>query len=223
VAGIEIENSTNADVFGNTVEHNTGGILVFDLPGLPQVGGHSVRVFRNTIVNNDTPNFAPAGNIVASVPTGTGILIMANRDVHVFENQIGEHGTANVIVTAYRESFEDTNYNPLPRNIMIRDNRFGNAGFAPAGDLAALTQMGVVLPDVLWDGATMYTVSGGGMPRSETVSIVMRDNRSTRGGIGSFLSLGVPVAGGPLTEAAPDPAYPPLLDLAEPERVRISN
>jgi parallel beta-helix repeat protein len=223
VAGIEIENSTNADVFGNTAEHNTGGILVFDLPGLPQVGGHSVRVFRNTIVNNDTPNFAPAGNIVASVPTGTGILIMANRDVHVFENQIGEHGTANVIVTAYRESFEDTNYNPLPRNIMIRDNRFGNAGFAPAGDLAALTQMGVVLPDVLWDGATMYTVSGGGMPRSETVSIVMRDNRSTRGGIGSFLSLGVPVAGGPLTEAAPDPAYPPLLDLAEPERVRISN
>lgn len=222
VAGIEIENSYNADVFNNRAEHNTGGILVFDLPGLPQMGGHSVRVFRNTIVNNATANFAPAGNIVATVPAGTGILIMANRDVHVFENQIGDHGTANIIITAYRAEFQDANYNPLPRNVMIRDNRFGNAGFAPAGDLAALAQMGVPLPDVLWDGATMYSVPGS-MPRTESVRIVMRDNTSTRGGIGSFLSLGVPVAGAPLTEAAPDPSFPPLLELVEPERVRIGN
>jgi parallel beta-helix repeat protein len=221
VAGIEIENSYNADVFNNRAEHNTGGILVFDLPGLPQMGGHSVRVFRNTIINNDTPNFAPAGNIVATVPTGTGILIMANRDVHVFENQISNHGTANIIITAYRAEFQDPNYNPLPRNVMIRDNNFGNTGFAPAGDLAALAQMGAPLPDVLWDGATMYSV--GGAPRTESVRIVMRDNRSTRGGIGTFLSLGVPVAGAPLTEAAPDPSFPPLLELAEPERVRIRN
>lgn len=221
VAGIEIENSFNADVFGNRAEHNTGGILVFDLPGLPQMGGHSVRVYRNTIINNDTPNFAPAGNIVATVPTGTGVLIMANRDVHVFENDISNHGTANIIITAYRAEFQDANYNPLPRNVMIRNNRFGNTGFAPAGDIAALAQMGVPLPDVLWDGATMY--SAGGVPRIERVSIVMRDNRSTRGGIGTFLSLGVPVAGAPLTEAAPDPAFPPLLNLPEPERVRIGN
>ncbi len=111
---------------------------MFDLPGLPQQGGHSVRVFENTIVANNTPNFAPAGNIVASVPTGTGVLIMANRDVHVFDNEIGDNGTANVIVTAYRAEFQDANYNPLPRNIMIRDNRFGPTGFAPAGEIAAL-------------------------------------------------------------------------------------
>ncbi|HRP12565.1 MAG TPA: parallel beta-helix domain-containing protein, partial [Terricaulis sp.] len=221
VAGIEIENSYNADVFGNRTEHNTGGILVFDLPGLPQMGGHSVRVYRNTILNNNTANFAPAGNIVASVPAGTGVLIMANRDVHVFENEITDHGTAHVLITAYRAEFQDANYNPLPRNVMIRNNRFGNGGYAPAGDLAALAQMGVTLPDVLWDGATMY--SSGGTPRIERVSIVMRDNRSSRGGIGSFLSLGVPVAGAPLSEAAPDPAFPPLLELAEPERVRIGN
>ncbi|MEO8114025.1 MAG: parallel beta-helix domain-containing protein, partial [Phenylobacterium sp.] len=39
VAGIEIENSMNADVFDNVATHNAGGILVFDLPGLPQMGG----------------------------------------------------------------------------------------------------------------------------------------------------------------------------------------
>jgi len=219
VAGIEIENSFNADVFGNTARRNTGGILVFDLPGLPQQGGHSIRVFENTITGNNTPNFAPAGNIVASVPAGTGVLIMANRNVHVFNNEIGDHGTVNVLITAYRESFQDANYNPLPRNIVIRDNRFGNAGFAPAGDLAALGQAGVVMPDVLWDGASMYSVAG--VPRIETVRIVVNNNRSTRTQRSSFLSLGIPVAGGPLTEAAPDPTPPPLLEIAEPERVRI--
>ncbi len=219
VAGIEIENSFNADVFGNTATRNTGGVLVFDLPGLQQMGGHSVRVFDNTIVGNNTPNFAPPGNIVASVPAGTGVLIMANRDVHVFDNEIGDNGTVNVLVTAYRNDFQDPNYNPLPRNIMIRDNRFGNTGFAPAGDLAALTQMGVALPDVIWDGATMYSV--GGIARTESVRIVVRDNRSSRSGRESFLSLGVPVAGAPLSEAAPDPTFPPLLELEEPEEVRI--
>jgi parallel beta-helix repeat protein len=221
VAGIEIENSYNADVFRNRATHNTGGILVFDLPDLPQMGGHSVRVFRNEIVANDTPNFAPAGNIVATVPTGTGVLIMANRDVHVFDNEIGGHGTANVIVTSYRAPFQDANYNPLPRNVMIRDNEFGNAGFAPAGDLAALAAAGVPMPDVLWDGATLY--SADGTPRSENVVIVVRDNTSTRTGQGSFLSLGLTVAGMPFTEAAPDTNYPPLIELAEPPEVRIRN
>ncbi len=219
VAGIEIENSFNADVYGNTATHNTGGILVFDLPGLPQKGGHSVRVFENTITDNDTPNFAPAGNIVANVPTGTGILIMANRNVHVFDNEIGGNGTVNVLVTAYRESFDDREYNPLARDIVIRDNRFGNTGFAPAGDLAALARAGVTLPDILWDGANMYSV--GGTPRAETIRLVVIDNSSTRSGRATFLSLGMPVAGSPLSEADPSPTPPPRLEVAEPDEVRI--
>ena len=87
VAGIEIENSSFADVFGNTARYNTGGILVFDLPDLPVMGGHSTRIFDNDIHDNNTPNFAPPGNIVASVPSGTGVMIMANENVHIFENR----------------------------------------------------------------------------------------------------------------------------------------
>ena len=86
VAGIEIENSTNADVHDNVATHNAGGILVFDLPDLPKIGGHSTRIFNNQIVENDTPNFAPPGNIVANVPTGSGVMLMANKNVHVFGN-----------------------------------------------------------------------------------------------------------------------------------------
>ena len=54
VAGIEIENSYYADVYDNVASHNTGGILVFDLPDLPQQGGHHVRVFMNQAIDNLT-------------------------------------------------------------------------------------------------------------------------------------------------------------------------
>ncbi len=219
VAGIEIENSFNADVHDNAVTRNTGGILVFDLPGLPQQGGHSIRVFKNLVERNDTPNFAPPGNIVASVPTGTGVLIMANRNVHVFDNAIGENGTANVIVSAYRNDIGDAGYNALPRDIMIRNNVFGRTGFAPAGDLAALKSAGVPLPDVLWDGVTTYVA--GGAPRNEPVRISLKDNRTNRNTPVSFLSLGLPVATSPVTDAAPDASMPGVLLIAEPPPVRL--
>ena len=132
VAGIEIENCYNADVHDNVSTHNTAGILVFDLPGLPQMGGHSTRVYDNMIVANDTPNFAAKGNIVANVPTGTGVLVMANRDVHVFDNTIDANGSAAVMLASYQDAFTDPAYNPLPRDIAVHGNHFGRNGFAPA-------------------------------------------------------------------------------------------
>lgn len=154
VAGIEIENSSNADVYGNTVTHNTGGILVFDLPNLPVMGGHSTRVFDNRIVNNDTPNFAPEGNIVASVPVGAGVMIMANRNVHVFDNEIDGNQTAAIMLVGYTQAFDDPTYNPIPREVVVRDNRIGRNGWAPAfpGGAQLAAAVGGTLPPVLWDG-----------------------------------------------------------------------
>lgn len=155
VAGIEIENSFDADVHDNIATRNTGGILVFDLPSLPQQGGHNVRVFENVINDNSTLNFAPAGNIVASVPTGTGVLVMANRNVEVFGNVFDQNGTANVMIVGYRYEHKDPNYQPLPKAIVVRGNQHGKAGYAPAfegGDMIAAA-MGGAIPPVLWDGA----------------------------------------------------------------------
>ena len=158
VAGIEIENSMNADVFDNVSTHNAGGILVFDLPGLPQMGGHSTRVFRNKVVNNDTPNFAPKGNIVAGVPTGTGVMVMANRDVHVFENEIDGNQSSAVMLVAYRFKFTDKTYNPLPRDIVVRDNKIGRNGWDPQfeGGKVMAKAMGGAVPPILWDGVTTF-------------------------------------------------------------------
>jgi parallel beta-helix repeat protein len=155
VAGIEIENSYNADVHDNIATKNTGGILVFDLPSLPMQGGHNVRVFENIVNDNSTPNFAPKGNIVASVPTGTGVLVMANRHVEIFDNIFDNNGTANVMIVGYRYEHKDPKYQPLPRDIVVRGNQHGKAGYAPAfeGGAQIAAAFGGAIPPVLWDGA----------------------------------------------------------------------
>ena len=154
VAGIEIENSFNADVYSNVSMHNTGGILVFDLPNLPQKGGNSIRIYSNRVTKNDTPNFAPPGNVVSQVPVGTGVMVMANSNVHVFNNLLGDNATANVFVVAYKQKFDDPGYNPRVKNIVIRDNEHGRAGWAPGfvGGKELAAAMGGTIAPIFWDG-----------------------------------------------------------------------
>ena len=156
VAGIEIENSFRADVHGNTARHNTGGILIFDLPNLPQQGGHDIRVYDNVIMDNDTENFAPKGNTVAMVPKGMGIMVMANRNVHVFGNRLSGNGTAHVLIAAYPEDYEDDQYMFVPRGVYIHGNEFGDGGNAPSGEVGKIISdiSGTPVPDIVWDGVT---------------------------------------------------------------------
>lgn len=157
VAGIEIENSYFADVFNNIATNNTGGILVFDLPGLPQQGGHHVRVFNNKIINNNTDNFAPEGNIVGEVPRGTGVIVQANSFVDIFENTIEGNETINIAIVTYPYETEDKTYNPHPRNVQIYNNTFGKSGYRPDLETGELAKMlfelsGGNMPDIFWDG-----------------------------------------------------------------------
>ena len=157
VAGIEIENSYYADVFDNIATNNTGGILVFDLPGLPQQGGHHVRVFNNKIINNNTDNFAPEGNIVGEVPRGTGVIVQANSFVDIFENTIEGNETINIAIVTYPYETEDESYNPHPRNVQIYNNTFGKSGYRPDLETGELAKMlfelsGGDMPDIFWDG-----------------------------------------------------------------------
>ncbi|MGY6552669.1 MAG: parallel beta-helix domain-containing protein [Erythrobacter sp.] len=154
VAGIEIENSRDALVTRNYVTRNTGGILVFDLPSLPVMGGGNVVVSHNLVAGNNTPNFAPAGNIVGNVPRGTGIMVMANENVWIDGNIVHDNPTAPFMVIAYSQAFDDARYNPYPRNVVIGDNLADAGATDPdfAGGDVLLAAFGGTLPPVLWDG-----------------------------------------------------------------------
>ena len=175
VAGIEIENSYYADVYNNLASHNTGGILIFDLPDLPQQGGHHIRVFDNQSIDNDTDNFAPEGNIVGEVPRGTGIIIMANSDVEVFNNLMSGNGTVNLSIVSYSDETDDPNYYPHPKRIQVHNNTYGPAGFDPdinTGELAkTLFEISDGnMPDIFWDGVAPLSQLIFGQPEEENIN-----------------------------------------------------
>ena len=161
VAGIEIENSSNADVYNNYTHDNSGGILVFDLPDLLVKKGGNVRIFSNKVTNNNTTNFAPEGNIVAKVPTGTGIMILASSNVEIFNNFISNNKTANTSIVSYfitEEEISDSLYYPYPTSIYLydneyyRDNQFPSFSFKqPIGFLLAYNFWRDI-PDIIYDG-----------------------------------------------------------------------
>ena len=161
VAGIEIENTFDADVYGNIATNNTGGVLVFNMPNLKQPGART-RVYNNQVFENNTKNFGHPGTPVASIPAGSGIVVNANDQVEIFDNDIRDNKTANIIVssvysTGYSEDGMDPSFDPYPESIYIYGNRFEGGGDNPDGlELQAL-KLAVVgplgrMPDVLWDG-----------------------------------------------------------------------
>lgn len=134
VAGIEIENCVDAKVHHCKAEQNTGGILVFDLPDLELVNGKRCQVYENSIINNNHRNFAPEGNIVGIVPPGTGIILLAAKDVDIYNNEIKEHKTIGVAVASYQiteRSWKDERYDPFSSDVTIRANTFDRKSAIP--------------------------------------------------------------------------------------------
>ena len=154
VAGIEIENSRHALVEGNIAHNNTGGILVFITPGLPIKTSNDAIIRRNTVIDNNTPNFAIPGSLVSNIPAGTGMLILAGDDVIIEDNIITGNNTAGIIVTSQDFATDvagDPDSDPNPDRVQIRDNVMFNNGNDPVTDVKALmlTQLSTTGPDIL--------------------------------------------------------------------------
>jgi len=172
VAGIEIENSVNADVENNVATNNTGGLLVFNLPDLPVQGGSFTRVYENQIFGNNTPNFAPKGNIVAKVPTGTGVMVMSTHDIEIFKNTLKDNETSNVSLLSYLTTgnpLKDAKYDPFVESISIHDNVISGGGHKPAGRAADLASiLGSPVPSIIYDGVMR--------PKSADAKICIKNN-----------------------------------------------
>lgn len=101
ITGIEIENSVYTSVHDCEVYQNAGGVLVFDLSDLVQKKRGFGKVYNNYIHDNNFLNFAPNGNIVASVSDGTGILLLATSNIEIFQNKIINDKTIGTGITSY--------------------------------------------------------------------------------------------------------------------------
>lgn len=156
VAGIEIENSTDSEVTGNHAHENAAGILTFNLPELPVQGGARSKIHGNVIENNNHENFAAAGNVVASVPAGTGILVLATDDNEIHDNQIRGNETMGVLITSYLEAllgaYHDPAYEPFPERNWVHDNIFADNGASPHDVIMEVFPDIVPGPDIGWDG-----------------------------------------------------------------------
>jgi len=190
VAGIEIENTKNADVYENTATNNSGGILVFNIPDLPIQGGEHVRVYNNKVFGNNTANFAPTSQIVSKLASGTGVLVMAIKNVEVFKNTIKDNNTVNVNVVSFLSAtdqpIKDQHFNPHVAAVYIHDNEISGGGKEPDTRLpswAALTKAaGKPLGDILYDG--VVEPKDGKPAKIEDAKICIENN-----GAAMFLNL----------------------------------
>lgn len=160
VSGVQIENSMNSEVVGNTTFNNTVGIFVHDLPAVPAGNGGIAWIHDNESYDNNTVNFAPDGIIAKVIPPGLGMLVMAIDNVEVNNNNFYGNNSTGLLMISFKtvellDSFErdpDPDYDPYPETYYIHDNMFSNNGQNPDGLFAEIgfDQLG----DITWDGFT---------------------------------------------------------------------
>ena len=164
VAGIEVENTLDSEVVGNEAYDNAAGILVFVLPQLEIKEGKRCKVHKNIVRDNNRKNFAEIGTVVASVPTGTGILLLGADDTENHDNTISGNSSTAMLLVSYQTlamlimGMLDPETDPFTESTYIHDNTISNNGDSPK---SALGLLGVSpLEDVVWDGIENSAGSG---------------------------------------------------------------
>lgn len=163
VAGIEIENSVNALVENNSSHNNSAGILVFVLPNNPSKVGERCRVVNNRVFDNNGPNFGKEGTIVASLPSGIGMLVMAADHTEIAQNTVTGNNTCGLAVIGLgsspgvAERQEKAGGHPIdvePNSdyTLVRHNLFADNGKSVDARFAA-SFPGVPGSDIVWDGS----------------------------------------------------------------------
>ncbi len=159
VAGLEIENTIVGEVYNNIAKNNTGGMLIFDMPDLPQANGDRIKFYNNVMDGNNGENFAPKGMVVSTIPPGSGMIIMSHSNIEMHDNTITNHKTLGIAVNSWLFTgvpYKSENFDPFCTNISIHDNVItGNKGPADTS-----TEYGQLLTAVL-GGQSVDIVTDG--------------------------------------------------------------
>jgi parallel beta-helix repeat protein len=142
VAGIEIENCGNAQVYGNYATNNTAGLLVFKDGSLPVQLSQCHEVHHNLFEANNTPNFGTG--TVAGIPAGTGMLVISN-DTSIFQHNISRNNRTFGLAFVDQQTAEfgpPFSADSIPQDNYILDNvMLGNGSdpdFAFGADVLGL-------------------------------------------------------------------------------------
>lgn len=225
VAGIEIENTKNADVSKNVAEDNTCGLVVFDLPGNP-TAGTDIKVFDNTVRNNNRNNFG--ASVVGQVPAGTGTFVMASRRVELTGNAYANNNTADVAIISGLSLEPDTTawtaggQNWGVADIWVHGNTMGDGSgdsvdngtpdsvHRPLGALlaglyayAAATQGVTRVEPFVWDGVDL---TGADNMLVDDVNVCIGNNTLPAGMTNAIVDLNLPGAQPLLGASTPDVA-----------------
>jgi parallel beta-helix repeat protein len=156
-AGIEIENTSNAVVDDNILKGNSGGILVFVLPGLDKPFSENIRIEHNQVLHNNVPNPVPfdpgpTGDPLGHLPTGTGILSVGADQVLISNNRVIGNDSLGVAIIQNPFASLDPRIEPNPDRNEVRRNVILQNGRNP-DPIRALTP-GV---DIVYDGTGTAT------------------------------------------------------------------
>lgn len=182
VAGLEIENTINGEVYRNIAKNNTGGMLIFDMPDLPQANGDKIKFYENLMENNNGENFAPKGMVVSTIPPGSGMILMSHSNIEAHHNIIRGHKTLGIAVNSWLFTgtpYKSEKFDPYCTNIYLHDNEITGT----QGPADTTTEYGQLFTQVLGGQAYDLIIDGIFKP-GEPMSYCFKNNGDI-----SFLNL----------------------------------
>lgn len=168
VSGYELENTVGVTLEDNVARGNTGGVLVFALPGLSQRRTSSNLIRRNVIDANNRDNTCrEAAEIICRVPSGTGVLVLAADSNRVRSNSVTGNRTVGIAVANYcvvlgtpPDECAQLDIDPNPdANRVVGNHVMGNAG-DPDFERLPIPQAAA---DLAWDGTGSGNCWSGNM------------------------------------------------------------
>ncbi len=103
VNGIEVSNSDRVMVMGNESRNNTVGAAILLLPDIYPNRGSATQIdlIDNDIHDNNKPNTARPGAILAAIPSGIGILYVGVDESLVSGNTVENHDFVGIGIIDY--------------------------------------------------------------------------------------------------------------------------
>jgi parallel beta-helix repeat protein len=191
VNGFEVSNSDDVLLAHNVATKNSVGFAILLLPEIYDIraGAKRIDMRDNVIVDNNKPNTAPAGTVLAEVPAGTGIIHVGADQSEITGNHVEDNHSVGIALVDYCLAVLQTDFacfldptvtppflaDSPPRRNRVVGNTLVNNGTEPdpehpfaftASDLILLAGEGRnCWSDNEFD--TLFTLSGEPLPACE--------------------------------------------------------